>query len=274
MDRWTSELQNEAVLHVAGPSAKYQITGRADAVELSITADDGTTETMVQRRDGHAETIDWHSSDGRSARLMIAPSKEGYLRSDVTIGNESFTVESDRESHGFALARALKSRDYPRSQYLSALVDRARDDQRLRAQIGEAGREMMLIPNGVIWACAAICLACAGEFVIACFRCLICIERVGGGGIAISGVKTRESAAASQRPRIRAGDTLSEAHLGVLTRALGALRPELGFECGGPICICRGDDDCGDLFGSEVCGDGICFEGLSGEVVCLCVRNR
>jgi hypothetical protein len=72
---------------------------------------------------------------------------------------------------------------------------------------------------------------------------------------------------------LKAGDSLTDAHLATLTKALGSLRPRLGFECGGPLCICSGDEDCNDLFTTDLCGDAICFEGAGGAVVCLCVRK-
>jgi hypothetical protein len=72
---------------------------------------------------------------------------------------------------------------------------------------------------------------------------------------------------------VKSGDTLTAAHVAVLTRGLGSLRPRLGFECGGPLCICSGDEDCNDLFTTGLCGDAICFEGAGGDVVCLCLRN-
>ncbi|MEO8510031.1 MAG: hypothetical protein ABI534_02195 [Chloroflexota bacterium] len=74
--------------------------------------------------------------------------------------------------------------------------------------------------------------------------------------------------------RVTAGTALEPKHLQVLTAALGALRPRLGFECSGPLCICTGDADCNDMFGTSLCGDAICFEDAVGGVVCLCLRNR
>ena len=79
----------------------------------------------------------------------------------------------------------------------------------------------------------------------------------------------------SARPlRVKPGMALEPRHLQVLTAALGSLRPRLGFECSGPICICSGDADCNDMFGTSLCGDAICFEDSAGGVVCLCLRNR
>jgi len=44
------------------------------------------------------------------------------------------------------------------------------------------------------------------------------------------------------------------------------------YDCNSLACVCDGDDDCNDLFGSGLCGDGICWEDESGGVVCMCVR--
>jgi hypothetical protein len=42
----------------------------------------------------------------------------------------------------------------------------------------------------------------------------------------------------------------------------------LGYSCGGPVCVCRGDADCNDMFTWENCGSGsICIDDA-----CLCVR--
>jgi hypothetical protein len=76
-----------------------------------------------------------------------------------------------------------------------------------------------------------------------------------------------------RQPRLKAGDTLDKRHLAVLSTALASLRPRLGFECTGPFCICTGDDDCNDLFTTDLCGDAICFETDAGGVVCLCLRK-
>lgn len=75
-------------------------------------------------------------------------------------------------------------------------------------------------------------------------------------------------------PRLKEGDVLEPRHVEVLSTALANLRPRLGFECSGPICMCSGDPDCNDLFETGLCGDAICFETAGGGVVCLCVRNR
>jgi hypothetical protein len=47
----------------------------------------------------------------------------------------------------------------------------------------------------------------------------------------------------------------------------------LGFECGGLICACSGDDDCNDLFTSGLCGAAVCFPDKRGGVVCVCLRQ-
>src|SRR5687768_1146041 len=73
-------------------------------------------------------------------------------------------------------------------------------------------------------------------------------------------------------PRLKAGDPLNARQIGVLVKALRRMRPQLGFECSGPLCICSGDDDCNDLFSTGLCGDGICFEDGDGGVVCICIR--
>ena len=44
------------------------------------------------------------------------------------------------------------------------------------------------------------------------------------------------------------------------------------FECNPLMCICDGEDDCIDMFGTNACGDGICWEDGAGKVVCICVR--
>lgn len=74
-------------------------------------------------------------------------------------------------------------------------------------------------------------------------------------------------------PRVKAGEALDARQIGVLVGALNQLQPRLGFECSGLLCICTGDADCNDLFSSGLCGDGICFEDGSGNVVCLCLRS-
>jgi hypothetical protein len=73
--------------------------------------------------------------------------------------------------------------------------------------------------------------------------------------------------------RVKLGEALDAKHVGVVVRALERLRAQPGFDCSGPVCICSGDPDCNDLFGSGLCGDAICFETSSGSVVCICVRN-
>ena len=72
--------------------------------------------------------------------------------------------------------------------------------------------------------------------------------------------------------RLKAGDRLEESHLALLNSALRMVRQQPGFECSGPLCICSGDDDCNDMFSTDLCGDGICFEDGNGGVVCLCLR--
>jgi hypothetical protein len=76
-----------------------------------------------------------------------------------------------------------------------------------------------------------------------------------------------------EKVTLKTGDSLTAAHVAVLTKALGSLRPRLGFECSGLLCSCSGDEDCNDLFTTGLCGDAICFEGAGGDVVCLCLRN-
>lgn len=73
-------------------------------------------------------------------------------------------------------------------------------------------------------------------------------------------------------PRMREGMQLTARQINGIAGALIAGRPQLGFECSGPLCICSGDPDCNDMFGSGICGDGICFENDAGQVVCLCWR--
>jgi hypothetical protein len=73
-------------------------------------------------------------------------------------------------------------------------------------------------------------------------------------------------------PRVKVGDALTARQMDVLVKALHRMRPQLGFDCSGPLCICSGDDDCNDLFSSGLCGDGICFEDGQGGVVCVCMR--
>jgi hypothetical protein len=47
----------------------------------------------------------------------------------------------------------------------------------------------------------------------------------------------------------------------------------LGFACDGGLCVCSGDRDCGDMFGTNVCGpNAICFLTGATGVVCLCAR--
>ena len=81
---------------------------------------------------------------------------------------------------------------------------------------------------------------------------------------------------ASQRPEtLKAGSTLDERHIERIHKAMrnrlsGASRGA-GFVCDGNLCLCTGDDDCNDMFGSGFCGDGICFETGDGSVVCLCL---
>ncbi len=79
----------------------------------------------------------------------------------------------------------------------------------------------------------------------------------------------------SQRdlPVMKAGDSLNQRQIAALASILHASRPRLGFDCGPLGCICSGDPDCNDMFGSGVCGDGICFEDDGGHVVCICVRG-
>ncbi len=46
----------------------------------------------------------------------------------------------------------------------------------------------------------------------------------------------------------------------------------LGFSCGGVGCVCNGDDDCNDMFSTNVCGpNAACFVSR-GQVVCVCLR--
>lgn len=86
---------------------------------------------------------------------------------------------------------------------------------------------------------------------------------------------TKNEPARPTRPtRLSAGATLEPQHVEVLAAALETLRPRLGFQCSGPICICSGDADCNDMFTTSLCGDAICFVTDGGGVVCLCLRNR
>lgn len=58
---------------------------------------------------------------------------------------------------------------------------------------------------------------------------------------------------------------LSSAQTGRL-RAMRSAR--LGFACNPVVCVCRGDADCNDMFGSTVCGGrAICIDGY-----CYCDR--
>jgi hypothetical protein len=71
---------------------------------------------------------------------------------------------------------------------------------------------------------------------------------------------------------LKDGASLNQRQITALAQILQASRPRLGFECSGLACICSGDADCNDMFGSGVCGDAICLEDDSGGVVCICVR--
>ncbi len=73
-------------------------------------------------------------------------------------------------------------------------------------------------------------------------------------------------------PMMKEGASLSQRQISALASILQASRPRLGFDCGPLGCICSGDADCNDMFGSGICGDGICFEDDRGNVVCICVR--
>jgi hypothetical protein len=47
----------------------------------------------------------------------------------------------------------------------------------------------------------------------------------------------------------------------------------LGFQCTGLHCSCNGDDDCNDMFTTNVCGDiAQCYEDSDGSVRCECLR--
>ena len=47
-----------------------------------------------------------------------------------------------------------------------------------------------------------------------------------------------------------------------------AIRPGLGFNCNPLLCSCTGDDDCNDMFTTDVCGPiAICIDD-----VCFCGR--
>jgi hypothetical protein len=51
-------------------------------------------------------------------------------------------------------------------------------------------------------------------------------------------------------------------------------RAALGFNCGRSSCRCDGDDDCDDMFDTDVCGPtAFCYIGwVTGELVCICQR--
>jgi hypothetical protein len=79
--------------------------------------------------------------------------------------------------------------------------------------------------------------------------------------------------AQSRWARARAGNVrgqtvLSQARVGVGARAA------LGFSCDRRSCRCDGEDDCIDMFDTNVCGGtAFCYTGwVTGELVCICQR--
>jgi hypothetical protein len=149
-------------------------------VTLQVLHGREEAESLVAEREGSRLRSVWQHQDGRSASLEVAPNEES-VHSTVTIGGDSFEIDSPGWQHGFLLASAIKERDYPTSSDISAFVDRARNDDSLKSEM-KAMIRMMDGPDGVIIACIAFCAACALDFVLSCFQCIICA----GGGVAES----------------------------------------------------------------------------------------
>lgn len=53
-------------------------------------------------------------------------------------------------------------------------------------------------------------------------------------------------------------------------RPLWGATSSVAFECSGPFCVCRGDEDCNDMFSTDVCGPVAECNYNTG--VCICLR--
>jgi hypothetical protein len=75
---------------------------------------------------------------------------------------------------------------------------------------------------------------------------------------------------------IKPGDSLESKHVDVMITSLRQLRAaqsaDPGFACDDVICVCGGDDDCIDLFDTELCGPhAVCYSTPEGPV-CICIQ--
>ena len=75
---------------------------------------------------------------------------------------------------------------------------------------------------------------------------------------------------------IKAGDSLEAKHVDLMITSLrqlrGAQSADPGFACDDLICVCDGDGDCKDLFGTELCGpNAVCYATPTGPV-CICIQ--
>ena len=89
----------------------------------------------------------------------------------------------------------------------------------------------------------------------------------------VTAVRLPDQSAGVQRALItraaRAGIVSSARRYGAPGRALAPLR----FGCDSLLCGCSGDDDCNDMFSSDLCsGIAVCDE-TGGRVRCVCIRQ-
>lgn len=95
-------------------------------------------------------------------------------------------------------------------------------------------------------------------------------------GESLSGMVSKLSAttihlATAQRTLFR-GTESPNLRIKVAPRSIAFPR-SLNFQCSFFVCDCSGDDDCNDMFSSDVCGGGsVCIVDDMGGVVCLCTR--
>jgi hypothetical protein len=178
-EEWEVHPVDETSVEINAPDIRYLLEGTDSSETVRVFKNGKQIEESSLRHSGHDWILDASDQEGRKISLFIGGTKE-RVTTVVTVGGETFSVESAAGEHGMSLMREINKRNYPKPLYIKALVERFRTDSKLRKQVTD--RRLAIVaqagPNGILVACAAVCAVCGLGGVFACFTCLLCIESV------------------------------------------------------------------------------------------------
>jgi hypothetical protein len=170
----------ESGIEITGPEATYSIKGTNSWETVTVLKAGKTVEETTLRHSGHDWILEARDEQNREIRLVVHPTKE-RIKTDVTLGGESFSVESIASEHGMRLGQQVKKRNYPMTMHTKVFADKFATDVKFRRDIRAQNRLHLPIiaeANGVIAACVAVCAVCGLEGVFACLWCGSCIESI------------------------------------------------------------------------------------------------